>query len=599
MVKPLTLLTKKNQKFEWGEAQPHAFETLKSAFTSAPVLRHFDPTREITLKTDASNLFSAGILSQPDDEGIQHPVAFYSKKHSPTECGYSIYDKELLAIVLAFKHWRPLLEGATHPVQVITDHRNLIYFTRNRLLNYRQIEWSEFLSRFTFKIAYRPGTLHAKADALTRQQDQSEEENEERQAHRMQTVLKSQNLGLLADIPPANGRSHFDTLLDKAYEADPFPSEVIASLLSGQRTSNKISLHECEIRDERLYYCDRLFIPDYPELQLYLLQQHHNVPSAGHCGQAKTFKLLAREYTWFGMRKDVHRYIQNCHICQRSHTPRHYPSGVLRPLPIPYRPWSSISMDFVTGLPWSNGNDAIWVVVDCLTKMHHFVPCQTIPAPPTWRTSFYNMYGNTTVSPKISSPIEFHSLPVTSGDSSAPVLESHPAYPLFSIPKLMDKQNEQIRQWSGTFVPLSPTSKTTGRTGYQWPSLWPTTNSRRQPRLLPSSPTPVTTPGAPLTCPPPPVGQKISKPWELPQNTMRSMNSFVLRLDMRKQNNRRTPIDPGPPPPYTNSETKSGSMPGISQPVAQQSSLITNAWDPFRLLHLLGNTRVASSYLPP
>ena len=75
------------------------------------------------------------------------------------------------------------MEGATYPIQVITDHRNLVYFTTNRLLNYRQTEWSEFLSRFTFQITYRPGTLHGKADALTRQQDESEEENEERQGH--------------------------------------------------------------------------------------------------------------------------------------------------------------------------------------------------------------------------------------------------------------------------------------------------------------------------------------------------------------------------------------------------------------------------------
>ena len=193
----------------------------------------------------------------------------------------------------------------------------------------------------------------------------------------MQMVLKSQNLGLLADIPPTNGCSYFDTLLDKAYETDPFPSEIIASLLSGQRTCNKISLNEYEIRDERLYYRERLFVPDYSELQLYLLQQHHDVPSAGHCGQDKMFELLAREYTWFGMQKDVRQYIGNCHSCQRGRTPRHRPLGILRPLPIPYKPWSSLSMDFVTGLPWSNGNDAIWVVVDRLTKMRHFVPCRT------------------------------------------------------------------------------------------------------------------------------------------------------------------------------------------------------------------------------
>ena len=82
------------------------------------------------------------------------------------------------------------------------------------------------------------------------------------------------------------------------------------------------------------------------------------------------------------MRKDARRYIRNCHTCQRSRTPRHRPSGILRPLPIPYRPWSSISMDFVTGLPWSNGNDAIWVVVDRFTKMRHFVPCRTTTKAP-------------------------------------------------------------------------------------------------------------------------------------------------------------------------------------------------------------------------
>ena len=378
-MKLLTLLTKKDQIFEWVESQQQAFETLITAFTSALVLCHFDPAREITLETDAFNLVSAGILSQPDDKGTLHPVAFYFKKHSPAECGYPIYDKELLAIVMAFKHRRPLLEGSTHPIQVITDHRNLLYFTTNRLLNYRQTEWWEFLSLFTFKITYRPGTLHGKADALTvtRQRDEGEEENEERQAHQKQTIPKSQNLGLLADIPPMNGLTRFDSLLANAHETDPFPSKIIALLLDRRPTCKKISLNECEIQDNRLYYRDRLLISDHDELRLHLLQQHHVVPSAGHCGQAKTFELLAREYTWFGMRKDVRRYIRNCHTCQRSRTPRHRPSGILRPLPIPLRPWSSISMDFVTGLPWSNGNDAVCVVVNHLTKMRHFVPCRT------------------------------------------------------------------------------------------------------------------------------------------------------------------------------------------------------------------------------
>src|SRR3978361_4553 len=77
------------------------------------------------------------------------------------------------------------------------------------------------------------------------------------------------------------------------------------------------------------------------------------------------------------MRREVERFVRNCHTCQRSRTSRHAPFGVLRPLSIPQKPWQDISMDFVTGLPWSNGHDAIWVVVDQLTKQRHLVPCHT------------------------------------------------------------------------------------------------------------------------------------------------------------------------------------------------------------------------------
>jgi hypothetical protein len=68
------------------------------------------------------------------------------------------------------------------------------------------------------------------------------------------------------------------------------------------------------------------------------------------------------------MRADVDRYTRNCHTCQGSKPNRHALFGVLRPLPIPERPWQDISMDFVTGLPWSNRCDTIWAVVDQLTK---------------------------------------------------------------------------------------------------------------------------------------------------------------------------------------------------------------------------------------
>jgi len=122
VVMPLTRMTKKEGgkyvPFVWGSEQQAAFDLFKKVFMSASILRHFDYVREIIVDTDASDYVSAGILSQYDEEGILHPVAFYSKKHSPVECNYEIYDKELLTIVRAFEEWRPHLEGSRHPIQV-------------------------------------------------------------------------------------------------------------------------------------------------------------------------------------------------------------------------------------------------------------------------------------------------------------------------------------------------------------------------------------------------------------------------------------------------------------------------------------------------
>jgi len=89
------------------------------------------------------------------------------------------------------------------------------------------------------------------------------------------------------------------------------------------------------------------------------------------------FELLDRQYYWKDMWKQVDKYVRNCHSCQRSRTSRHATFGVLRPLPVPEKPWEDISMDFVVGLPECEGFDAVWVVVDRLSKMRHFIPCHT------------------------------------------------------------------------------------------------------------------------------------------------------------------------------------------------------------------------------
>ncbi|CBF82237.1 hypothetical protein AN5254.2 [Aspergillus nidulans FGSC A4] len=103
IIAPLVNLTKKDVEFQWTPTCQLAMDALKKAFTSAPVLKPFDWTQDIILETDASDFVSAGVLSQYDDNGVLHPVAFFSKKHSATECNYEIYDKELLAIIRCFE----------------------------------------------------------------------------------------------------------------------------------------------------------------------------------------------------------------------------------------------------------------------------------------------------------------------------------------------------------------------------------------------------------------------------------------------------------------------------------------------------------------
>lgn len=192
---PLTELTKKDQPWGWGKEQQLAFDVLREKFTSDLVLRHFNPDKKIVVETDASDYMSAGILSQFDECNILRPVAFFSRKHLPAECNYEIYDKELLAIITAFEEWRPELEGSKYPVEVLSDHKNLEWFMTTKQLSRRQARWSEFLSRFDFKITYRPGKQGEKPDALTRRSgDLPTEEGDERLRQQRQAVLKAHNL---------------------------------------------------------------------------------------------------------------------------------------------------------------------------------------------------------------------------------------------------------------------------------------------------------------------------------------------------------------------------------------------------------------------
>lgn len=138
---PLYNLLRKENPWKWGPEKEKAFQSLKKALIEAPVLIQPDVAKEFLLECDASDFATGAILSQLGSDDEMHPVAFLSKSLSPAECNYDIFDKELLAVIRALKEWRHLLEGSEIPVKVLTDHKNLEYFSTKRDLNRRQDGW--------------------------------------------------------------------------------------------------------------------------------------------------------------------------------------------------------------------------------------------------------------------------------------------------------------------------------------------------------------------------------------------------------------------------------------------------------------------------
>ncbi|GJP42842.1 hypothetical protein CLOM_g2370, partial [Closterium sp. NIES-68] len=151
--------------YEWGEKQQAAFEALKNLLMSPPVLRIADPERPFEVITDASDIAIGAVFMQDFGNGLQ-PIAYESRKMQSAERNYPVHDKEMLAIVHAFKIWRCYLTGAD--VTVRTNHKSLQYLRAQPNLNPRQIRWLEYMeSNFTYKIAYKKGANNI-ADALSR-----------------------------------------------------------------------------------------------------------------------------------------------------------------------------------------------------------------------------------------------------------------------------------------------------------------------------------------------------------------------------------------------------------------------------------------------
>ena len=186
------------------------------------------------METDASHYVSPGILCQRNKESTLHTVELFSKKHSPAEYNYEIYNKELLAIIRYFEEWRLELESTAYPIQVLSDYKNLEYFMSTKLLNCRQARWSEFPSRFNFQIEYRPGKANGKPAALTRRSGDLPQEGDERLLNQSQTIIKTHNLRIdSTTIEQSSSSTTLHDLFNKGYDSDLIAKTIFKNLCKG------------------------------------------------------------------------------------------------------------------------------------------------------------------------------------------------------------------------------------------------------------------------------------------------------------------------------------------------------------------------------
>ncbi|GKA30256.1 putative reverse transcriptase domain-containing protein [Tanacetum coccineum] len=163
IAKPLTSLTQKNQKYEWGEKQEEAFQTLKDNLCNAPILSLPDGVEDFVVYCDASNQGLGCVLMQRDKV-----IAYASRQLKSHEKNYTTHDLELGAVVFALKIWRHYLYGTKSVIY--TDHKSLQHIFNQKELNMRQRRWLELFSDYECEIKYHPGKANVVADALSRKE---------------------------------------------------------------------------------------------------------------------------------------------------------------------------------------------------------------------------------------------------------------------------------------------------------------------------------------------------------------------------------------------------------------------------------------------
>jgi hypothetical protein len=335
--RPLTNLLKK-KAFLWTEQATAAFLALKSAMTSTPVLQLPNFHKQFVVETDACDLGIGAVLTQE-----QHPIAFLSKPLSATHQQLSIYEKEFLALLMAVERWRPYLQRGEFVVK--TDHHSLSFLDDQNLQTPLQRKAMSKLMGLQFKIVYRKGAENHAADSLSRV------------GHLMTIETRT-------EILPAWLQE-----VVNSYATDPDAQRRLTELAITSPDEHGYTLQQGLIR-----YRGRVWLGANSALQTKLITAFHASAVGGHSRVEATYQRLKHLFASSGMKTAVMEFVRQCDTCQNAKHSNQHPQGLLQPLPTPAGAWQDITVDFIDGLPLSEGANTILVVVDRFTKYAHFVP---------------------------------------------------------------------------------------------------------------------------------------------------------------------------------------------------------------------------------
>jgi len=305
-----------------------------------------------------------------------HPVAFYSKSLSPVEQNYEIHDKEMLTIICALEEWRHFLEGARHPVEIWTDHKNLEYFMMAKKLNHHQARWSLYLVRFDFKLTYHPEHCMGKPDVLSRRLDHGKRasNNEDMVLLRLELLaiqalkgvqIEGPERDILREIHQGNQRGNQEKPVAKAVRK------------LQQAASKTVRSTEWLEEEGLLQFRGKIYVPQNTDLRRRVVSLCHDTKVARHPGCWKTLELVSRDYWWPQMSRYIGQYVSTCDLYLRTKLMRQALVGELHPLRILDSRWDMLSVNFIVELP-SSGHDTVMTVVDSVSKRVHFISTHTI-----------------------------------------------------------------------------------------------------------------------------------------------------------------------------------------------------------------------------